>query len=106
MMTFSGYPNFRYHDETDPVSSCYQMSGYILVDDEVQGQRMINNLNLKINQFERMITSKGGFSGIKTYQHVNFDLKQDINDQMAFDIIGLTQQEVDMVTVKVVKSNT
>lgn len=93
MMTFSGYPNFKYHGEQDPVSSCYQMSGYILVADAQQGSNLINILNLSVNKFERMITSKGGFTGVLTYKHVNLDVNQPWSDNEYFDLLGLTPSE-------------
>jgi hypothetical protein len=93
MMTFSGYPNFKYHGKTDPVSSCYQMSGYILVPNAKQGANLIGILNLSVNKFERLMTSKGGFTGVDTYKHVNLDVTQSWTDAEYFDLLGLTTEE-------------
>lgn len=101
MMTFSGYPNFKYHGKTDPVSSCYQMSGYILVPNAKQAANLITILNLSVNKFERMMTSKGGFTGVDTYKHVNLDVSQSWTDTEYFDILDLTQEERNWVLNKI-----
>ena len=100
MMTFSGYPNFKYHGKTDPVSSCYQMSGYILASNAQQGASLINILNLSANKFERMITSKGGFTGVDTYKHVNMDVSRSWTDSQYFDLLDLTTQEREWILNK------
>jgi hypothetical protein len=97
MMTFSGYPNFKYYSKKDPVSSCYQMSGYVLVPNQTEGKNLISIMNLKVNQFERMITSKGGFTGVDTFKHVNLDRSHAWCDQEYFEVLGLSDQEVQWV---------
>jgi hypothetical protein len=101
MMTFSGYPNFKYHGKTDPVSSCYQMSGYILVPNAKQGANLINILNLSVNKFERAMTSKGGFTGVDTYKHVNLDVNQAWTDADYFDLLNLTTPEREWILSKI-----
>ena len=104
MMTFSGYPNFKYYSSKDPVSSCYQMSGYILVKNSKQGKNLINILNLKINQFERAMINKGGFTGVDTFKHVNLDVDQSWSDDDYFDLLNLTTDERELI-LKMFNSN-
>lgn len=97
MMTFSGYPDFEYFDgKTQPISSCYQMSGYIEVKDSQEGQQLINLYKSKFYTFLSNIGG-AGMRGIENYCLPKVSLKTAWTDQALYQHFGLTQDEIDYI---------
>ena len=97
MMTFSGYPDFEYYDgTTNPMSSCYQMSGYIKVADEIEGQALINLYKTKLYTF-LSDRSGAGMKGVGNYSLPIVDLKKSWSDATLYQHFGLSPAEIDHV---------
>jgi site-specific DNA-methyltransferase (adenine-specific) len=101
MMTFSGYPDFEYYDgKTTPMSSCYQMSGYIEVKNKKQGQALIEIYKSKFYTFLSGIKS-AGMKGTGNYTLPQLDLTKAWTDSEIYKHFGLTQEEIDYVEANV-----
>lgn len=97
MMTFSGYPNFEYFDgRTNPISSCYQMSGYIEVKDQKEANSLIAVYKSKLYTFLASITS-AGMRGVENYTLPKVDLSRSWSDQELYKHFGLTQEEISYI---------
>lgn len=104
MMTFSGYPGFEYSDETNPMSSCYQMSGYILIDDEslsskeakIRGENLISLYNTTLYSLMRDLVTAGGMRGIATYSQPKLNLTEEWTNDKLYELnpFGFTQKEI------------
>jgi hypothetical protein len=101
MMTFSGYPQFEYYDETTPISSCYQMSGYITVENKKEGINLINVYNSKLYKFLSNGNGSGGMRSITSYSLPKLNLSRSWTDQEIYDHFGLTQEEIDYIEANV-----
>ena len=96
MMTFSGNPNFEYYDETTPMSSCYEMSGYIEVADRKEGESLISLYNTKLYK----LLSKGNSAGMKgedSYCLPKVTLNKTWTDSDVYTHFDLTQEEIDYI---------
>jgi len=101
MMTFSGYPDFEYFDgKTNPMSSCYQMSGYIEVKNKAEGMALISVYNSNFYKFLASIKS-AGMRGIGNYSLPKIDLNKIWSDADIYDHFGLTQEEINYVEANV-----
>lgn len=97
MMTFSGYPSFEYYEgSTNPISSCYQMSGYIEVADSKQGQALISLYSTKFYTFLSNLDG-AGMKGIANYSLPKVPLNKNWTDQDLYQHFGLTQDEIDYI---------
>lgn len=97
MMTFSGYPNFEYYDgTTNPMSSCYQMSGYIEVADQEQGERLISLYKTKLYKFLSSL-GKAGIKGKGSYSLPMLPLDRHWTDTEVYQQFSLTELEIDYV---------
>ena len=97
MMTFSGYPDFEYFDgKTNPMSSCYQMSGYIEVKNKKEGTALIAVYNSNFYTFLAGIKS-AGMRGAGNYTLPKIDLTATWTDADIYAHFGLTQDEIDYV---------
>lgn len=101
MMTFSGYPAFEYYDEETPMSSCYQMSGYIEVSDSDEGANLITLYTTKTYDFLSKGYSNAGMKGIKNYQLPKVDLTRSWTDEELYEHFNLTQEEIDYIEANV-----
>ena len=101
MMTFSGYPDFEYFDgKQNPMSSCYQMSGYIEVKNKKEGIALIAVCNSNFYKFLASIKS-AGMRGIANYTLPKIDLTKTWTDQELYAHFNLTQEEIDYIESKV-----
>ena len=101
MMTFSGYPDFEYFDGTDnPMSSCYQMSGYIEVDDETVGNLLIAVYKSKFYTFLSRLEG-AGMKGVGNYSLPIVDLTRVWTDSELYAHFALTKEEIDYVEANV-----
>jgi site-specific DNA-methyltransferase (adenine-specific) len=101
MMTFSGYPDFEYFDgKTHPISSCYQMSGYIEVADHTEGKSLISLYESKLYRFLSSLRG-AGMKGILNYSLPKVDLTRSWTDQELYQHFGLTQEEIDYIEANV-----
>lgn len=101
MMTFSGYPDFEYYDgKTNPMSSCYQMSGYIEVNDQAEGAALINLYQTKLYTFLSGLNG-AGMRGISNYCLPKVSLTKSWNDNTLYRHFGLTQNEIDYIEANV-----
>lgn len=97
MMTFSGYPNFEYYDgSTNPISSCYQMSGYIEVTNETEGLSLIALYSTKLYRFLSSL-GKAGLRGVGSYSLPKLDLNKAWTDAEVYQHFSLTEQEIEYV---------
>lgn len=99
MMTFSGYPDFEYFcGKTNPMSSCYQMSGYIEVKNKKEGDALISLYTTNFYKFLSSVVSKtAGMRGIRNYTLPLFDLSKPICNEEIYTHFNLTQEEIDYV---------
>lgn len=97
MMTFSGYPAFEYFDETTPMSSCYQMSGYILVKDNHEADSIISLYSLKLYKFLSQGIRSAGMRSVTNYSLPKLDLSKTWTDKELYKHFGLTQEEIDYI---------
>ena len=94
MMTFSGYPDFTYYDGlTNPISSCYQMSGYIEVSDATEGAALIQVYTSKLYTFLSNIDG-AGMKGISNYMLPKVDLTRSWTDQDLYTHVNLSADEI------------
>lgn len=100
MMTFSGYPAFEYYDETTPMSSCYQMSGYIEVPNKKIGKALISLYQTRLYRFLSTIET-AGMKGVKNYSLPKVDLSRTWTDAELYAYFGLTQEEIDYIEAHV-----
>lgn len=97
MMTFSGYPDYEYFDgTTSPISSCYQMSGYIEVANQIEGQRLIALYKTKLYTFLSRLDG-AGIKGINSYSLPKVDLSKEWDDEKLYKQFNLTQEEIDYI---------
>jgi hypothetical protein len=96
MMTFSGYPAFEYYDETTPMSSCYQMSGYIEVPDKAVGEALIKVYQSKLYTFLSVVDG-AGMKSVTNYSLPKLDLTREWTNQEIYDYFGLTDSEIEYV---------
>lgn len=97
MMTFSGYPNFEYYDGvTNPMSSCYQMSGYIEVTDKDEGEKLISLYKTKLYRFLSSL-GKAGLKGIGSYSLPKLILDRHWTDDEVYQQFSLTDEEIEYV---------
>jgi hypothetical protein len=97
MMTFSGYPDFEYFDgTTNPMSSCYQMSGYIEVDDATVGNSLIAVYKSKLYTFLSRLEG-AGMKGVGNYSLPMVDLTRSWNDSELYKHITLTKEEIESI---------
>jgi hypothetical protein len=96
MMTFSGYPSFEYYDEKTPMSSCYQMSGYIEVKNKKEANFLIKLFNTKLYKF---LSSHGsaGMRGVTNYSLPKIDISREWHDSEIYSHFNLTQEEIDYI---------
>lgn len=101
MMTFSGYPDFDYFDGTTfPISSCYQMSGYIEVNNQIEGQNLIAVYKSKLYTFLSGLDG-AGMKGITNYSLPKIDLTKKWDDKKLYKHFNLTQEEIDYIETNV-----
>jgi len=101
MMTFSGYPDFEYFDgKTNPMSSCYQMSGYLEVKNKKEGTALINVYNSNLYKFLASIKS-AGMRGTANYTLPKIDLSRSWTNTEIYNHFGLAQEEIDYVEANV-----
>ncbi len=100
MMTFSGYPGFKYSDKNNPMSSCLQMSGYIKVSDHNEGESLINLYSTKLYTFLSSYNSKG-MRGRINYSLPKLPLDRAWTDIDLYNHFGLTQEEIDYIEANV-----
>lgn len=101
MMTFSGYPDFAYYDGvTNPISSCYQMSGYIEVRDAIEGESLIAVYSSNLYTFLSRL-GQSGMRGVANYSLPKVDLTRSWTDAELYAHFGLTQEEIDYVEANV-----
>jgi len=100
MMTFSGYPGFEYSDESNPMSSCLQMSGYIEVNDRNDGESLINLYTTKLYTFLSSYNSKG-MRGVSSYSLPKLSLDKKWTDEELYAHFDLTQEEIDYIEANV-----
>lgn len=101
MMTFSGYPDFEYFDgKSNPMSSCYQMSGYVEVKNKLEGKSLIKVYMSKLYTFLSGIEG-AGMKGTKNYSLPKVDLSVTWTDQEIYAHFGLTQEEIDYIEANV-----
>jgi hypothetical protein len=96
MMTFSGYPAFEYFDESTPMSSCYQMSGYIEVPNRKAGETLIDIYQSTLYTFLSNFNS-AGMKGVNNYCLPKLDLSRMWTDDDIYTYFGLTPAEIDYV---------
>ena len=97
MMTFSGYPDFEYYDgTTNPISSCYQMSGYIEVTDQLEGEALIKLYKSKFYTFLSSLNG-AGMKGVENYCLPKLDLTKKWTDADLYKHFKLTQDEITCV---------
>lgn len=101
MMTFSGYPDFEYLDgQSQPMSSCYQMSGYIEVNNSNEGHQLINLYKTKFYTFLSNL-SGAGMRGIENYSLPALSLTTCWTDADLYAHFRLTQDEINYVEATV-----
>jgi hypothetical protein len=96
MMTFSGYPAFEYYDETTPMSSCYQMSGYIEVANKKEATSLIELYQSELYRFLSNFNSSG-MKGVENYCLPKLDLKRTWNDADIYKEFKLTKSEIEYI---------
>jgi hypothetical protein len=97
MMTFSGYPDFEYFDgKTNPMSSCYQMSGYIEVKNTKEGKNLINLYKTKLYTFLSSLDG-AGMRGTNNYCLPRVDLSVVWSDKALYQYFGLDQDEINFI---------
>jgi hypothetical protein len=96
MMTFSGYPAFEYYDETTPMSSCYQMSGYIEVNDQIEAKFLIDLYNSNLYKFLSTHNS-AGMKGVSNYSLPKLDILRSWTNSDIYKHFKLTQEEIDYI---------
>ena len=94
MMIFSGYPSFEYYDETTPMSSCYQMSGYIEVANKEEGTALIKLYTSKLYTWLSNPFNKGTFKGIGNYSLPKIDLTRDWTDEDLYSHFDLNKDQI------------
>ncbi len=97
MMTFSGYPDFKYYDKSNPMSSCFQMSGYIEVNSKKEGSDLINLYSTKLYKFLAKGTKSAGMRGTVNYCLPKVDLSKQWNDELLYKHFKLTDDEIKYV---------
>jgi len=97
MMTFSGYPGFEYYDENTPMSSCYQMSGYIEVDNDIEAKLLISLYSTKLYTFLSQGIRSAGMKSIVNYSLPKVDLNKSWTDADLYKHFKLTQEEIKYV---------
>jgi hypothetical protein len=95
-MTFSGYPGFAYSDTSNPMSSCLQMSGYILVENKKEADNLINLYNTKFYKFLSAFNNKG-MRGRESYCLPKLDLNKTYSDNEIYNIFNLSTTEINFV---------
>jgi hypothetical protein len=101
MMVFSGYPAFEYYDETTPMSSCYQMSGYIQVANKKEGNALIKLYSSKLYTWLSNPFNKGTFKGVVNYSLPKVDLNKSWSDEELYTHFNLTPEEIDYIEANV-----
>jgi len=97
MMTFSGYPNFEYYDSTTPMSSCYQMSGYILVSSKREANALIKLYSSKLYRFLSNGVRAAGFRSVTNYSLPKVDLTRPWTDEELYKYFKLTKKEIEYI---------
>jgi hypothetical protein len=97
MMTFSGYPAFEYYDETTPMSSCYQMSGYIEVKDATEATALIKLYSTKLYKFLSKGFKSAGMKSVVNYSLPKVDLSKEWSDELLYKNFKLTQEEIEYI---------
>lgn len=97
MMTFSGYPAFEYFDETKPMSSCYQMSGYIEVKDRQEADSLIALYSLRLYKFLAQGIRSAGMRSVTNYSLPKLDLTKQWSDDEIYKHFELTKEEIDYI---------
>lgn len=100
MMTFSGYPAFKYYDETTPMSSCYQMSGYIEVTDAKTATSLIKVYSSTLYRFLSQGVKSAGMKSIINYSLPVVDLNKKWTDKELYKHFNLTQEEIEYIEMR------
>lgn len=96
MMTFSGYPAFEYYDETTPMSSCYQMSGYIEVANKKEANSLIEIYQSELYTFLSNFNS-AGMKGAESYCLPKLDLTRSWTNDNIYQEFKLTKAEISYI---------
>ena len=96
MMTFSGYPAFEYYSETTPMSSCYQMSGYIEVANKKEAISLIELYQSELYSFLSNFNSSG-MKGAENYCLPKLDLTRTWTDTDIYKEFKLTNAEIEYI---------
>jgi len=98
VMTFSGNPHYKFHDNTNPIGTIKFQSGHILVNNEIEGENLIKLYNTTLYRYIQTQMSAGGMKGKSFYELPKLDLSREWTDAELVDYFKLTDEEVDLVT--------
>lgn len=98
VMTFSGYPHYKFHSRNNPIGTIKFQSGHILVKNKTEGENLIKLYESILYRYIQNQMSSGGMRGKNCYELPKMDLTRTWNDSELFDHFGLTEEEVKLVT--------
>lgn len=100
----SGYVKAIY----DPGNlGCTDMGYYILVDSDVEGERLARFLNSKLMQYIFKTAKWSGFGNEKVFSSIpKIDLSKDYTEQDFYDMFSLTKEEVSFLNLSKKKKKT
>ena len=97
VMTFSGYPHYKFHDSSDPIGTIKQLSGHILVNNEVEGENLINLFNSSLYKYIQNQLATGGMRGKAYYGMPKLDITKSWSDSDVYEHFKLTAEEIEMI---------
>lgn len=97
VMTFSGYPHYRYHGADEPIGTIKFQSGHILVKDSDEGANLIALYESRLYKFIQEQLSTGGMRGKSSYELPMLPLDRRWTDDEIYQAIGLTAGEIAII---------
>lgn len=97
VMTFSGYPHYKYHSKNDPIGTIKFQSGHILVKNKNEGANLIALYESALYRYIQDQMNSGGMRGKNFYELPVMDLTRKWTDDELFDHFGLTKEERKLV---------
>jgi hypothetical protein len=97
VMTFSGYPHYRYHGPDAPIGTIKFQSGYILVKDQDEGANLIALYESRLYRFIQDQLLVGGMRGKSSYELPKLPLDRKWSDDEIYQAIGLTDSEIELI---------
>ena len=97
VMTFSGNPHYKFHDSNNPIGTIKFQSGHILVNNEVEGENLINLFNSSLYKYLQNQMASGGMRGKTFYEMPKLDLTKSWSDNDLYKYFKLTSDEIALI---------